>query len=63
MSYLFGNILFVSKSDLWLVPGNGLLVAGVGSGFYNKFLALCFDEEYAELRGVRAKVFYLMLFA
>ena len=61
MSYLFGNILFVSKSDLWLVSGMDVLVAGVGLGFYNKFLALCFDEEYAELRGVRAKVFYLVL--
>jgi zinc transport system permease protein len=61
MSYLFGGILFVSKSDLWLVAGMGLLVAAVGVGFYNKFLALCFDEEFAELRGVRAKLFYLIL--
>ncbi len=36
-------------------------MAGVGLGFYHKFLALCFDEEFAELRGVRAKAFYLIL--
>ncbi len=61
MSYLFGDILLVAKSDLWLVMGMDVLVLAVGIGFYNKFLALCFDEEYAELRGVRAKVFYLLL--
>jgi zinc transport system permease protein len=61
MSYLFGNILYVSKSDLWLVAGMDILVVGIGLGFYHKFLALCFDEEYAELRGVQAKVFYLIL--
>ncbi len=61
MSYLFGNILIVSKNDLWLVLGMDVLVAAVGLGFYNKFLALCFDEEFAELRGVRTKVFYLIL--
>jgi zinc transport system permease protein len=61
MSYLFGDILFVSKSDLWLVVGMDILVLVVGLGFYHKFLALCFDEEFAELRGVQAKAFYLIL--
>jgi zinc transport system permease protein len=61
MSYLFGNILMISQRDLWLVAGMDVLVAIVGVGFYNKFLALCFDEEFAELRGVRAKLFYLIL--
>jgi zinc transport system permease protein len=61
MSYLFGNILLISPRDLWLVLGLDLVVAAVGVGFYNKFLALCFDEEFAALRGVQAKVFYLIL--
>ena len=61
MSYLFGDISMVSKNDLWLVAGMDVLVAAVGLGFYNKFLALCFDEEFAELRGVQAKLLYLIL--
>ncbi|MGW8258310.1 MAG: metal ABC transporter permease, partial [Thermoguttaceae bacterium] len=61
MSYLFGNILLISRGDLWLVLGMDLLVTIVGLGFYHKFLALCFDEEYAALRGVQSKVFYLIL--
>jgi len=27
----------------------------LGIGFYPKLLALCFDEEFAELRGVASK--------
>jgi zinc transport system permease protein len=61
MSYLFGNILLVSPSDLWLVVALDVVVAAVGIGFYPKFLALCFDEEFAELRGVRPKAYYLLL--
>jgi zinc transport system permease protein len=61
MSYLFGEIFLVSRQDLWLVALMDAVVAAVGIGFYPKFLALCFDEEFAELRGVRPKVYYLLL--
>jgi zinc transport system permease protein len=60
-SYLFGNIFLVSLRDLWLVAAMDAVVVAVGIGFYPKFLALCFDEEFAELRGVRPKVYYLLL--
>ena len=33
----------------------------LGLGFYPKLLALCFDEEFAELRGVRVKLYYMLL--
>ncbi len=29
--------------------------------FYNKFLAVCFDQEFAQLRGVRVNVYYMLL--
>jgi zinc transport system permease protein len=61
MSYLFGDIFLVSRRDLWLVAAMDIVVAVVGIGFYPKFLAICFDEEYAELRGVRPKAYYLLL--
>jgi zinc transport system permease protein len=61
MSYLFGNILLISKSDLWLVAVLDALVVGVCVLFHNKFLAVCFDEEFTELRGVRVKFYYLLL--
>ena len=37
------------------------VVVVLGLGFYPKLLALCFDEEFAELRGVRTKLLYMML--
>jgi len=61
MSYLFGSILMVSAQDLWLIAGLDLLVVVVGALFYNQFLAICFDEEFARLRGVRVEFFYLLL--
>jgi zinc transport system permease protein len=61
MSYLFGNILLISAGDVWLVVAMDVVVIALGLGFYPKLLALCFDEEFAELRGVRVKLYYLML--
>jgi len=61
MSYLFGSILMVSPQDLWMIAGLDILVVITGVLFYNQFLALCFDEEYARLRGVHVEFYYLAL--
>jgi zinc transport system permease protein len=61
MSYLFGNILLIHANDLWLVTILDLLVVGFVLIFYNKFLATCFDEEFARLRGVVTDVYFLLL--
>lgn len=61
MYYLFGNILLISKSDVWLVAIMDAVVLVLGLGFYPKLLALCFEEEFAELRGVRVKLYYMLL--
>jgi zinc transport system permease protein len=61
MSYLFGNILMITKSDLWLIAGLDALVVAICIIFYNKFLAICFDEEFAKLRGVHVVWYYLLL--
>jgi zinc transport system permease protein len=61
MSYLFGNILLVSRSDFFFVLALDVLVLGLVGIFYNKFLAVCFDEEFARLRGVHTGWIYLLL--
>ena len=61
MSYLFGNILLVSRENILLILALDVLVVGVGILFYNKFLAVCFDEEFARLRGVPVEFYYLLL--
>lgn len=61
MSYLFGNILMVSAKDLWLIAGLDLLIVVVGLLFYNQLLAVCFDEEFARIRGIHVEFYYLLL--
>jgi zinc transport system permease protein len=61
MSYLFGNILLVSSSDLWLMAGLDVLLLLVVGLFFRQFFAITFDEEFARLRGVPVSVFYIVL--
>lgn len=61
MGYLFGNILMVSSNDLWLLAGLDGIIVITGLLFYNQFLAVCFDQEFARLRGVNVEFFYLLL--
>ncbi|MFH1760888.1 MAG: metal ABC transporter permease, partial [bacterium] len=61
MSYLFGNILMVKKSDLWMTFFLDVFIAAVTFLFYNKFMAVCFDEEFARLRGIKTSFYYIIL--
>ena len=61
MSYLFGNILLVGGGDLLLLAGLDILVLSLVLLYYNKFLAVCFDEEFARLRGVKVEFYYILL--
>jgi zinc transport system permease protein len=61
MSYLFGNILLISVGDVWLVALLDLVVVGLGLLFYNRFLAVCFDEEFVRSRGLRADLYFILL--
>ena len=61
MSYLFGSILAVPKSDLWQMLVMCLSVGLIVLFFYNDFLAMSYDEEFARLRGVPVKGLYFLL--
>lgn len=52
MSYLFGDILLLGPADLWLIAATGVVLLASVAFFYKEFFAICFDEEYARLRGV-----------
>jgi len=63
MSYLFGSILTVPKSDLWLMLIiDGLVVLTV-SYFYHDLVSLSYDEEFAQVRGVPTRILYFLLMA
>ena len=61
MSYLFGSILTVPQSDLWQMLVMCLSVGLIVLFFYNDFLAMSYDEEFARLRGVPVKGLYFLL--
>jgi zinc transport system permease protein len=61
MSYLFGNILMVSSGNLRLIAVLDAIVVGVGIVFYKPLLAVCFDEEFARLRGLHVERYFLLL--
>jgi len=52
MSYLFGNIVFVSWVDVRLMLVLDVLILGIVLAFHKRFLALCLDEEQAQLQGI-----------
>ena len=60
-SYLFGNILTVSTADLWLMGFLNLFIITNILLFYSQFLAISFDEEYAQASGIATTFFYLLL--
>jgi len=61
MSYLFGDILLVGPTDLWNVAALDLVVVGLVGIFHPKLMAVCFDEEFAAVRGLPVKAYYLLL--
>jgi zinc transport system permease protein len=61
MAYLFGDILLVRPSDLWLASGVGLTVMCILLVWHRQIIAVCFDSEFAAIRGVRASGVYFLL--
>ncbi len=61
MSYLFGNILMVTPADLWLIVALDVLVLATVVLFHKQLLAVCFDSEFASLRGVHVQRYYFLL--
>jgi zinc transport system permease protein len=58
MSYLFGNILLIEKQDI-LMMGIVDIVLIISIIFlYHRFLAMSYDMEFLEIRGINAKLLY-----
>jgi zinc transport system permease protein len=61
LSYLFGNILMIPKSDLYLMVSLDAVILVIVYLFYRRLVAICFDEEFARLRGVNVDGYYILL--
>lgn len=61
MSYLFGSILAVPRTDLWTILALAVVVMAVVLSCYRGFLVMSFDEEFARARGVPVDFLYYLL--
>ena len=61
MSYLFGSILSVPASDLWLMVGLDLVILLLVTLFYRELLAISFDETFATVTNIPVNPLYLLL--
>ncbi|MDA3901507.1 MAG: metal ABC transporter permease [Spirochaetes bacterium] len=61
MSYLFGNILLISANDLAVIIVLNIVIILLSVLFHNQFLAIFFDEEFAQVRGVKTHWYQIIL--
>jgi zinc transport system permease protein len=61
MSYLFGNILLIGKSDILLIGILAAVITVISIVFYNQLLSVGFDAEFASIRGLPTTFYQVML--
>jgi zinc transport system permease protein len=60
MSFLFGDILMVSTEDLiYMSLIDTLLLISI-TLFYNHFLAIAYDRDFAQIRGINVKALHFL---
>ncbi len=60
-SFLFGSILAVTRTDVWMTLGLGALVLLLVGLFYKELLFITFDAEMARVLGLPATALYFLL--
>lgn len=58
---LFGNIYMISNRDIYMLSILVICVLAAVFLFYHELQAVSFDEEFAEVTGIRTTAFYLFL--
>lgn len=61
MNYLFGNILWTTQNDLYLLAGLDIALIILALWNHQRLLAICFDEVHAKISGVNASLIYFVL--
>ena len=57
MSYLFGNILLISKANLIMIAALNGFITLCCLVFFNQFVAVSFDKEFAKTRNINILLF------
>lgn len=60
-NYLFGSIVTVKQSDVYIIAVLGLIVIGLLMAFYKELVYISFDEESAQVAGLPTKFINTLL--
>ena len=60
-SYMFGSILAIEKSEMFLCVVLGIVIIGVFIYFYNPIFAITFDENFAKATGLKVEIYKTVL--
>jgi zinc transport system permease protein len=60
-NYLFGSILAMSKSDVYLSIALSVTVLTLFALFYHKLFAITFDESFAQAAGVKTRLYNMLI--
>ena len=61
MAYLFGDILLVRETDLWLTAALAVFILALLLYWHRQLFAVLFDPEFAASRGLRTGCIYQLL--
>lgn len=60
-SFLFGSILTVPTSDIYLMLVLDVLIIGLVIFFFKELRAISFDEEFSKIAGLPVNILYILL--
>lgn len=62
-AYLFGALTSVAKEDLWVIGGLAVVILAFTIGMLPRLFALCADEDFARVAGVKVRWLNLIMVA
>jgi zinc transport system permease protein len=60
-NYLFGSILAMNRTDVYISIGLSIIVMILFILFYNKLFAITFDETFAKTGGVKTSIYNMLI--
>lgn len=60
-AFLFGNILTITLTDIWMLVALSLVLTGFFSCFLNTIIYIAFDREYARSQRIPVRIFEYIL--
>ncbi|MDO5066285.1 MAG: metal ABC transporter permease [Propionibacteriaceae bacterium] len=60
-AFLFGALTSVSQADLWVIAGLGVAIALFAVGLWPRLFAICADEDFARVLGMRVRLLNLLV--